>query len=615
MLQKFGEHIRGWFAGIVIAVIAVAFVAWGLEYYIDRDHGSKEAIATVNGQKITVNSFNQRYTQEQRQQEKALGRGLSEQEMLALKKMTLNQMISQAAVSQAVSKAGFSISLDQIKEYIEQMPQFQVNGRFSPQLLQNALYNLGYSSADQFFEVFKNDQLIQQLANGLRGSAFVLPGELQDLYGLWQQRRDFSFVMLPIAQLAKKVQPTPQQIEAYYSAHQAQFTIPAKVQLQYILLSRDALLKHAHVADSAVHNYYLSNQANFRVPASWKITRISASDKKSMAVIQAQLKAGHKLTQLAEHPQKNWQAVTQTITAVDIAPELVDVFKKLRVGQVSQPLATPGGYTIFELLASHPEHVRSFDDVKEQIKKMLISQQVDQKASQQSEQLSTIVFTNPTSLEPAAKQTGLPIQISPLLTRKGEQSGVFAQQPVLDAAFSDSVLKQGNNSNPISLKNGGVIVLRVAKSVPSSIKPLTVVRSSIIEALKKQTALREVGVHAFTLLSQLNKGQVITSLDWQQRKQATRTDPATAPEILATAFSTPVNQYQSVELDNGYALVHVTAIHKANWADASAKQKQGLERNLANMRGTNEFQIYVQGLLKAAKVEIKDKTLADSWRG
>lgn len=615
MLQKFGEHIRGWFAGIVIAVIAVAFVAWGLEYYIDRDHGSQAAIATVNGQKITETAFNQRYTQMQRQQEKALGRGLSEQEMLVLKKMTLNQMISQAAVTQAVTKQGFSISLDQIKQYIEQMPQFQVNGAFSPQLLQNAVYNMGFSSPTQMFETFRDNQLIEQLTNGIRGSSIVLPNELQGLYGLWQQQRDFSFAMLPITSLESKVQPTAAAISAYYKANQAQFTTPAKVQLHYILLSRDELLKNVKVTDAAVRDYYDSNKANFRVPASWKITRISVANKKAMSAIEAQIKAGRKLTELAKRPQKGWQAVTQTISAADVAPALVEVFNGLRVGEVSKPLATPGGYTIFELLASTPQHARSFGQVKAQIKNMLISQQVDQEASKKSEQLSSVVFTNPTSLAPAAKETGLPIQTSPILTQKGEKSGLFSQQQVLNAAFSDSVMKQGNNSNPISLKNGGVIVLRVAKSIPSSVKPLAAVKATIIDTLKKQTAMRQDGVRAFTLLSQLKKGLPVTSLDWQHRKNATRTDPATQPEILEVAFATPLKQYQSVELANGYAIVHVTNIEAAKWADASDKQKQGLERNLGNLRGTNEFQIYVQGLLKAAKVDIKDKKLADSWRG
>jgi peptidyl-prolyl cis-trans isomerase D len=612
MLQKFGEHIRGWFAGIVIAVIAVAFVSWGLEYYIDRDGGAKSAIAVVNGQKIIQSDFEQRYQQAQRQQEKAIGRGLSEQEMQALKGMTLNQMISQRIVLEAVQKQGFSLGVDQIRQYIEHMPQFQVNGAFSPQALQNVLYNMGYSSPDAFYENFRNNQLVEQLVNGVRDSAFVLPNELKAVFGLWQQHRDFKFAILPITKLESSVQVTDKQVQDYYVANKNQFSIPAKVQLQYILLSRDALLKNVKVTDEQVKSYYQDNLANFTVPASWKIARVSTPSKKDMAAITAQLKAGKKLTDIMTEKHKGWESVTQTISAVDVAPALVEIFNGLQVGQVSKPLPTPGGLTIFELLAKIPQHARPFDEAKAQIKKMLIAQQVDQQASTKSEQLSSVVFTNPTSLKAASEQTGLPIQLSPLMTQKGEKTGVFSQQQVLNAAFSASVLKQGNNSNPISLKNGGVVVLRVLKSIPSSEKPLSQVKPIIIAELKKQTALREAGLQAYTLQTQLEKGQLV-NLDWQVRKNATRTEPTTHKMVLQAAFATPLDHYKAVLLDNGYAIVKVTAVDAADFTKATTKQKEGLMTNLARMRGANEFQIYVQELLKSAKVEIKDKKLASSW--
>jgi peptidyl-prolyl cis-trans isomerase D len=613
MLQKFGEHIRGWFAGIVIAVIAVAFVAWGLEYYIDRGGADTEAIAVVNGQKIPGSVLTQQYQQAQRQQEKALGRGLSEQEMTSLKEMTLNQIISKTIMVQAAKKQGFSINLNQIKNYIEQVPQFQSDGKFNPQLLQNMLYNMGYQSPDQFFEMYRDEQLVQQMVNGVRGSAFVIPSEVSAVYGLWQQHRDFSFAILPITKLESSVQVTPQQIQSYYTANKKDFMIPAKVQLQYIQLSRDALMKNVKVTDEDVQSYYDSNKANFTVPPSWKITRVSTPNKKQMNQIVADLKKGKKLSDIAKESHKGWQAVTQTISAVDVAPALAEVFNGLKPGQVSKPLPTPGGLTIFELLENTPQHTRPLAQAKDQIKKMLISQQVDQAASQKSEQLSSVVFTNPTSLDVASKQTGLPIQTSPMMTQKGLKTGVFAQQQVLNAAFSDGVLKQGNNSNPISLKDGGVVVLRVLKSTPASEKPLAQVQAQIVAAIKKQTALREAGLQAYTMQTQLEKGHPVTSLHWQQRKNATRSEPTTNKQILNTAFMTAVGKYKTVELDNGYAIVKVNAIHNANWDSATAKQKEGLVANLAGMRGANEFQVYVHELFKSAKVEIKDKTLASSW--
>lgn len=613
MLQQFGEHIRGWLAGIVIAVIAVAFVAWGLQYYIERNHAEGAVIAVVNGEDIPQSLFQQHYIQAQRQQEQNLGRGLSSAEMMALQQMTLNQMIRNVIIQQAVKKQGFYIGLDQIEQYIEQMPQFQNNGTFDPNRLSAMVENNGYTSTEQFFTFFRDEQLIQQMINGVSGSSFVTPSEVQAVYGLWQQHRDFSFALLPIAKLAAAVPVTVQQIQDYYQSNKNQFMTPAKVQLQYILLSRDALMKNVTVSDADVRSYYDANKNNFMVPASWKIARITTPNQKQMSLILEALKSGKSFSEIMSKPRKEWQTVTQTISAVDVAPALADILSKLKAGQVSKPLPTPGGVTIFEMVENTPAHARSFAEAKSQIKKMLISQQVEQQASQKSEQLSSLVFTNPTSLDAASKQTGLPIQTSPMLTQQAAKGGLFAQQEILNAAFSDSVLKQGNNSNPISLKNGGVIVLRVAKSQPAREKPLADVKATIVAALKKQAALRQVGLQAYTIQTQLQKGQHVASLQWQQRHNASRNEPSTNRQILQAAFSTPSGSYKTVELENGYAIINVKAVHDAKWSSATDQQKRGLMMNLSQMRGANELQIYVRQLDKAAKVTINNKKLANSW--
>ncbi|PHQ80354.1 MAG: hypothetical protein COB66_04960 [Coxiella sp. (in: Bacteria)] len=604
MLQKFGEHIRGWFAGIVIGVIAVAFVAWGLEYYIDRDAGSTAAVAVVNGGKITQQSFSNKVLMDQRRQEKVLGRALSEQELVMLKKMALNQMIAQLILTQAAKKEGFNVSLGAIEGSLESTPGFN---------MQSALQNTGLSTPAAFFDYVRNTVLVQQMVTGLRSSAFVIPDELKNAFSVSQQKRDFSFTMLPIAKLEQKITVTDKEIAQYYKANATQFTIPEKVQLQYLLLSRATLNAQIKVTDAEVKSYYESNKANFRVPASWKIARITTKTQKEMDALQAALKSGKTFAAAVKEKHKDWQQVTQTVSAVDASASLATLLNQLKVNQVSEPMSTPGGVTIVQLLGRTPQHARAFDSVKTQVKTMLVGQQLEKIVSKKSEQLSNLTYTNPTSLEPAANAIGIAVKTSPLLAQAGAKTGLFAQKPVLDAAFSQDVLKGGNNSNPVSLKNGGIIVLRVAKHVPSSVQPLATVKADIVTALKKQLALRQIGARAYAVQSQLNKGKSEPSLHWQKRVNATRLDPATNKAILETAFSTPLNQVKTAELDAGYALVKVTAIHPGNWAKATAAEKKGLGANLAALHGQNEFQIYLQGLNKQAKVDIKDKKLSSSW--
>lgn len=605
MLQKFGEHIRGWFAGVFVAIIAVAFVIWGLQYYIESNQAAAAVAVTVNGQAITEAAFSTQLQLEQRQQEKSLGHPLNDDDLLMLKRMLINQMIGRTILTQAIHHMGFSVNSDAIKASIEQMPQFQNNGVFSPDQFQEMLYQMGYSTPHAFFAFAADSVLIQQLLSGIRDTAFVLPNELQTAYGLWKQTRDFSFTLIPASLFTKKVAISDKEIEQYYHSNQSAFSTPEKVQVNYIVLSPEALTRQVTVADSDVSAYYDANKSNFMVPATWKIARVIVPTRIQADALLAQLQKGKMFG--------DFKPVVQTIHAADAAPSLITLLTSLHVNQVSQPLPTSQGVALVQLVAVAPPHVRPFSDVKDQIKNSLISQQVAQLLASKSEQLSNLTYTNPTTLTVAAKQLGIPVQISPWLTKDVTLQGVFSNPTVLAAAFSPDVLVNGNNSNPLSLKDGSVVVIHRAVHMPSAEKPLASVQSDIVAALTAQTALRLAGLQAYTLESQLNKGQQ-KMVQWTTRVNATRSDATVDKMILQAVFGASVNQIKAVQLTNGYALVKVTAVHPAAWNQATVAEKNALKASLIKMRGQNEFQLYLKDMIKNAKVIIKDKALAGSWQ-
>lgn len=605
MLQKFGEHIRGWFAGVVVAIIAVAFVIWGLQYYIESNQAAAAVAVTVNGQTITEAAFSTQLQLEQRQQEKSLGHALNDDDLLILKKMLINQMIGRTILTQAIHHMGFSINSDAIKASIEQMPQFQNNGVFSPDQFQEMLYQMGYSTPHAFFAFAADSVLIQQLLSGIRDTAFVLPNELQTAYSLWKQTRDFSFMLIPASLFTKKVVISDKEIEQYYHANQSAFSTPEKVQVNYVVLSPAALTRQVTVADSDVSAYYDANKSNFMIPATWKIARVIVSTRKQADALLVQLQKGKAFA--------DFNPVVQTVHAAEAAPSLITLLTSLHVNQISQPLPTPQGVALVQVVAMTPPHVKPFSEVKEQIKNSLISQQVAQLLASKSEQLSNLTYTNPTTLTVAAKQLGIPVQTSPWLTKDTVSQSIFSDPTVIAAAFSPDVLVNGNNSNPLSLKDGSVVVIRRAAHMPSAEKPLASVKSDIVAALTAQTALRLAGLQAYTLESQLNKGQEQT-VQWTTRSNVTRSDATIDKTMLQAVFGASLHHIKAVQLATGYALLKVTAVHHADWNKATVAEKNALKASLIKMRGQNEFQLYLQEIMKNAKVLIKDKELTGSWQ-
>ncbi len=600
MLQRFGESIRGWFAWVIIGLLAITFVAWGLQYYISESYGSAAPVAVVNGYKISKQALSQQVTAAQHSQEVSLGRGLTEQELKTLKEMTLRELINQTIVTQAAKKQGFYIGLDQVEAMLESTPQFQVNGQFAPALLQQYLYQSGIPSAQALYQQIRDEILFKQMIGGIQGSAFLLPTELQQAYQIWNQRRDFSFVLMPLSQYKQNVQVPAQEVQQYYDQHKADYTLAEKVQLSYVLLDQPTLNKQAHVTDAAMQSYYDANKANFALPESWHIARLTAQNPQEMTAILAKLQAGKKLTDL--------KATTQWVSAVDASAELVDILHKLKIGEVSQPLPTDGGTVIIELIAKKRREEKSFIEVKGQIKQILMAQAINQLLSTKTEQLANLTYTNATSLEQASKQLGLPIQTSPLISTRGEAKGLFSDPRIVSVAFSPDVLG-GNNSNPVPLKDGGVMVLRVLKHIPSQVQPLSEVKADILNTERHDKAMRQLGLQAYMLQTKLPS----LGLHWQQRENASRMDPSVNAEILQAVFSLPLNQVKAIELKDGYALIRVSKIIPGDSLQAHKDQILDLTNNLTKMYGQNEAQLYLNGLIKQAKVTIKDKSLVDSW--
>ncbi|MCV5803074.1 peptidylprolyl isomerase, partial [Escherichia coli] len=80
----------------------------------------------------------------------------------------------------------------------------------------------------------------EQLLTALQSSEFTLPGEVQSQGKLFTQTRDIRTVTIDLAEFAKKVELTDEEIQAYYKANPDNFTRPEQVKVSYVELSAEA---------------------------------------------------------------------------------------------------------------------------------------------------------------------------------------------------------------------------------------------------------------------------------------------------------------------------------------------------------------------------------------
>lgn len=626
------SRAQKWVAYIIIGLIAVSFVFWGLEYYVERMFTSSDTVAKVNGQSISKQSFQQAYQQiENAERARLKGAPLSSDMIKAIKRAALQQMISQIIIHQAANDAGFEISMAQVKKSIMNAPIFQENGHFSMARLQRVVY-ANNMTMDEFFQRARLSAIASQIASGIEQSSFVLPSEVAKAYSLIHQKRSFGYFSVPTSRYVPHIKLTDQQIKNFYQQNKLQFKTADKVRVQYLELSPKALSKGVRVSEKTVKRYYNNNKANYESPKRFQVLQLilplkadaSSSDVKKVAkqadAIAAKVNSGTSFASLLK--QRKESAKPAWLTADQLPPQVLTLFNAATPGQMLKPFRAQNGFYLIQLKAIKPAKLRNFAEVKKQIYNYLQRQQVNKIFSKKSQELSNLTYTNPTTLQPAAKTLGLTVKETGWLTRASDKkNGLLANTRLLNVAFSDNVLQQGNNSNPVSLQDGTLVVLRVAKHDPAKQLSLATVRSKIVKALTQQTAQRKAGLVAYELQTALKAGQSVAALAkkynvvWKTVSQTSAKNKTVPTQILQTAFSTlpytkknPV--VNSTLLNNGdYVVLKVMSVQKANAKTAPAAERQKLTRGLAGIMGQVDYRLYVKGTSDAAKITYNDKSL------
>lgn len=256
-----------------------------------------------------------------------------------------------------------------------------------------------------------------------------------------------------------------------------------------------------------------------------------------------------------------------------------------------------------------------YAQVKNEIEKLLTQQKMQEQFSRQSEQLSELTYTNPSSLTPAANALNLTIQNTDPITPDGGKIGLIANPQIIAAAFSNDVLKNGNNSSPIALSNGSVVVLRVKNYQPATIQPLSAVTATVQQNLREQMAQKEAKNLGTSILHDVQSGgnlQAIARqhhLSWQFANSITRAAPGIVPQILRAVFALPTPtdtnkpSITGVALPNGdYALVAVKKVIAS--AKPTVQQQKVFQNEIQTDYADLENQLYLKDLMRRAKVKM-----------
>jgi peptidyl-prolyl cis-trans isomerase D len=544
---------------------------------------------------------------------------------MRLKDQAMKELIFNHAVIQAAKKEGFVISKSQAQAAIMAIPEFMDDGKFSQALFQQTL-SANLYTPQSFIQQVTKGMLINQQRFMFSASSFALAPETDRFIQLATQKRNYRYLTISPSDFAS-ITVSDEAAKAYYDKHQDEFMRQEEVSLDYIELSMKALTDDVKIDDKTIKTYFEENRANYVIPAKYKLAHIlipfkdEKADKETLRTVEKAIKDTASFSDVVKKYSSDLLSQNGELpwmTVGTMGPSFNKAMTSLKVGEVSSPIKTKNGYEIIKLLDKTPAKEQPFDTVKDTIKKTLTLEEAQKQFVQKSEELADLSYQNPESLKPTAKALGLSIQKTPLFTKKGMPSGIGHNPQVIQTAFSDEVLKAGDNSQPIQLNDDALVVIRVSKHKPTVILPFVDVKDKARDIVKAEMQKEKMTSLGETLIKSLKAGQSIDEnlkanhLTFKTVNDVLRQDPRIDTPVNQYAFNlkmqavdTPVIAGKRLPNTNQFVIVVLTKVMLGNPAQMSEVEKQTVTEQLSSSYGVRAYDLYLQSLLKDTKVERK----------
>ncbi|ANI61322.1 SurA N-terminal domain-containing protein [Pseudomonas sp. GR 6-02] len=621
MLQNIRDNSQGWIAKTIIGVIVALMALTGFDAIFKATTHKNDA-AKVNGEEISQNELSQAVDMQRRQLMQQLGKdfdaSLLDEKML--RESALKGLIDRKLLLQGAEKSKFAFSEAALDQVILQTPEFQVNGKFSPERFDQVIRQLGYSRL-QFRQMLAQEMLIGQLRAGLAGSGFVTDAQVLAFARLEKQTRDFATVNIKADPAAVKL--TDDEVKAYYDEHAKEFMTPDQVVIDYLELKKASFFDQVSVKDEDLQAAYQKETANLSeqrraahilIEVNDKVTEAQAKAK--IEEVQARLAKGESFEALAKEFSQDPGSATNGGDLGFAGPGVYDpAFEKalysLAKDQVSEPVRTDFGFHLIKLLGVEAPEVPTFASLKDKLTRELKTQQVEQRFVEATKQLEDSSFESSDLAQPA-QDLKLTVHTSAPFGREGGE-GVAANRAVVTAAFSPEVLDEGANSTAIELDPETVIVLRAKEHRKPEQLPLESVAASIRVQLTKEHASAAAKTKADQLIASLRDGKTaldkaIDGQNWKVTATATRAQEGVDPTVLQALFRMPkpVSKdkptFSSVTLaDGSLVVVRLNGVNEG--AAPTEEEKAQYRRFLASRIGQQDFAAYRKLLEREAEIK------------
>ena len=633
MLRILRENASSWMLRGILILVAVTFISWG-GYSLIRERKQTYA-AKVNGVAIEIRDFSDTYQNVIKQYRDALGPSFSEKmvEELHLREKVLNDLVSRVLILQEAARLGFDIHDEELRESIESIPSFQVNGRFDSRIYERFL-RLNRMSGEDFERIQREGLMLSKLTNLIKlNGGKVSEEEVLETYLFENERINLTF--LKVTPEIFKGQTTVNEVEIkdYFQKHQEEFRVPTFLQIQYLIFRLSEFEGKVQVSSDEIKRYYDLQKERFKIPKKVRVReiliKVSAEDPTNK--IEEKTKKAEEILEKAKKT-KDFGSLAKQYSESNTAPKGGDMgwipagtvdesFEKIlfsrKAGELSGVVRGKDGFYIFKIEDAVEEKLKSLEEVKDQILQTLKKEKARGEASRRADDAFYSLFRS-RDLEGFGREKDLPIKTTGFFKEGDEIPEIGKNPSFYSSAFS---LKVGEISPVVSILPN-FYILKLLDKKDSRIPSLEEVKEEAgrkVIGMKCEAKARQV---AEDLLGQIRAGKSMKEVAKDRGVQMDETGLFTragglvpkigpAEEFMATLSSMTEKSPLPKEVfrtKDGYFVVKLSDLEPADQSKFPSVKKD-LQKRLIYQKQEEFFQNWLQQLRAKAKIDINKDVL------
>ncbi len=504
MLSLMRKHAQSWLIKFALGAIIVVFIFWyGWNYRAQRGN----RIAVVNDAPIVLDEFRGVYDQLLEGYRRQFGDAFDEKlvQSLNLKRQALDQLINRRLLLHESSRLRFRVTNEELLRAIEQVPAFQRNGRFHPQVYQRVLTR-NRMTPEMYEENKKSELLINKLQTFFLGSVKVSEAEALETYKWLEEEVSLDYVVFKPSAYGN-VEVTPEEVETYFTKHEKTYETPPKVKVQYLLLDFKGFEAQTKVSEEEVLSYFEINKDDYSTPKKVrarhilfkvgphaKPEEIEDARKKALDVLK-QARSGTDFGKLAreysDDPGSRGKGGDLGFFTRDrMVKPFSDAAFAMKPGEISEPVRTSFGWHVIKVEVVQEAKEPVLAEVADEIRSKLLKNAARTLAFDRAEEIYEACY-GAGNISDVAKANQLKVHETGFFPPNGPIKGIKEEKKFAEMAFA---LGENEVSEPLELSEGYYIVEQFANE-PASIPDLKTVeervRQDLIQAKENDLAKQD----------------------------------------------------------------------------------------------------------------------------